>query len=103
MSHCWCPPRNTKIMHTLKYVILFLVFASPMTFKLVRSVLGPAIASGEGLSRPAGLLLHAALFGLVIYILMSTKCGKGCTKNTGSNAAAPASSQDNIQGASLMN
>ena len=34
---------------------------------------------------------------------MSTKCGKGCKKNTGSNAAAPASSQDNIQGASLMN
>jgi hypothetical protein len=74
-------------MHTLKFVILFLVFSSPMTYKLVRKVFGPVISTFEGMPHPAGMALHALLFGVVIYIMMSMKCGKSCKSKSvsGSN------------------
>ena len=78
MTHCWCPSKGEKFMHTLKFVILFLVFSSPMTYKLVRKVFGPIVSTLEGLPHPTGMALHATLFGVAIYLMMSMKCGKGC-------------------------
>jgi hypothetical protein len=71
----------SKLMYTIKYVILFLIFSSPMTYKVTRSIFGGFIANQYGLSSTSGLLIHAALFGAVIYFLM----GKG--KDT--KSAAP--------------
>jgi hypothetical protein len=41
-----------------------------MTYKLIRKVLGPVIASVEGFPHPTGIALHAILFGLTIFLLM---------------------------------
>lgn len=51
-------------------LILFMVFASPATFKAVRGVAGGWVASAEGEAKFAGLLLHAVLFVWVVGFLM---------------------------------
>jgi hypothetical protein len=67
---CPCLSNQKKIVASIKAVILFLIFASPMTFKLVQGILGKWVASTYGVPTPAGLILHAVLFGLVTYALM---------------------------------
>ena len=67
---CPCLSKNKKIVASIKAVILFLIFASPMTFKLVQCILGKWVANQYGLPSGPGLLLHALLFGLVTYALM---------------------------------
>ena len=51
-------------------LILFMIFASPATFKAVRGVAGSWVASAEGEAKFAGLLLHAVLFVWVVGFLM---------------------------------
>ncbi len=51
-------------------LILFMVFASPATFKAVRGIAGGWVASAEGEAKFAGLLLHAVLFVWVVGFLM---------------------------------
>lgn len=69
-STCACTSDKKKLFITLQAVILFIVFSSPMTYKIMRSVLGPVISTFEGLPHPTGILLHATLFGIVTYLLM---------------------------------
>ena len=60
-------------MSTSAYLIplvLFMIFASPATFKAVRGVAGGWVASAEGEAKFAGLLLHAVLFVWVVGFLM---------------------------------
>jgi hypothetical protein len=60
-------------MSTSSYLIplvLFMIFASPATFKAVRGVAGSWVASAEGEAKFAGLLLHAVLFVWVVGFLM---------------------------------
>lgn len=104
MTHCWCPSPKVKLMHTIKFVILFLIFSSPMTYKIIRKVFGPLIATVEGLPHPTGMALHATLFGLALYFLMGMHCGKGCMKGGKESASGKkkgASYQDSIMGANL--
>jgi len=49
---------------------LFVVFASPMTFKAVRGVAGGWVASAEGQAKFLGLLLHAVIFTFAVRFLM---------------------------------
>jgi hypothetical protein len=51
-------------------LILFMIFASPATFKAVRGVAGGWVASAEGEAKFAGLLLHGMLFVAVVGFLM---------------------------------
>ena len=51
-------------------LILFMIFASPATFKAVRGIAGGWVASAEGEAKFAGLLLHAVLFVWVVGFLM---------------------------------
>jgi hypothetical protein len=67
---CPCLSPQKKLAATIQSVILFLIFASPMTFKIVQGILGKWVASQYGVPTGPGLLLHAALFGLVVYMLM---------------------------------
>jgi hypothetical protein len=67
---CPCLSNQKKIVASIKAVILFLIFASPMTFKLVQSIFGKFIANQYGLPTGPGLIVHAILFGLVTYALM---------------------------------
>jgi len=83
-----------KLFITIQAVILFLVFSSPMTYKVMRKVLGPMIATFEGLPHPTGILLHALLFGIVTYLLM----GAGSSY---SKKAVGGSSMNNIMGLNL--
>ena len=50
----------------IKYLVLFLILASPLVFRGVRKVLGTWVASAEGLPTFAGLLLHAIIFSLIV-------------------------------------
>jgi hypothetical protein len=66
-------------MHLQKTIIPFITFlivANPATFKLVRGVAGSWVASAEGLPTTAGLFLHAFVFVMVCYLLMSLVYGR---------------------------
>lgn len=74
---------SRKTTAALTAALLFFVISSPMTYKLVDSIVGGivrAIAPGAawyfkvaegGCPTNYGLALHAAVFGLVTYYLMS--------------------------------
>jgi hypothetical protein len=47
----------------------FVVLASPQAFELTRKIGGGWIASGEGVPKLGGLLLHALVFILVTHFL----------------------------------
>jgi hypothetical protein len=49
---------------------LFMVFASPETFKAVRGVAGDWVASSYGVATLGGLFLHALIFVTVVGYLM---------------------------------
>lgn len=51
-------------------LVLFIAFASPMTFKSVRGVLGGWVASPEGQAKFLGLLVHGILFVITVGYLM---------------------------------
>jgi hypothetical protein len=70
------------------YVIPFLAYvivANPAVYKVVRGILGNWVASAEGLATFPGLLLHAAVFVLLVGFLMRIfpKTEKYCTRKTG--------------------
>ena len=99
MATCNCPvSTQKKIIITIKAVILFLIFSSPMTYKLMRKILGPLIATFEGLPHPTGILLHATLFGIVTYLLMGSSYSK---KAAGGVYDAGSSAMNSIMGLNL--
>ena len=55
---------------------LFAVIASPMTYRLTRDVFGGWVASPSGCASQSGVLLHAAVFAGVLYLLWKLKMGK---------------------------
>lgn len=59
-----------ELLYSAQAALLFVVFSSPMTYKLIRKVLGPVISNVEGLPHPTGIALHAILFGLTVFLLM---------------------------------
>lgn len=62
-------------------LILFMIFASPATFKAVRGVAGGWVASADGEAKFAGLLLHAVLFVWVVGFLMRRVSFYGAPKS----------------------
>ena len=65
----------------IKYLVLFLILASPLVFRGVRKVLGTWVASAEGLPTFAGLLLHAIIFSLIVRSrIVSGYYGQGAFK-----------------------
>ena len=60
------------IMDPVKKVIPFATFvaiASPQAFELTRTLLGGWVASGEGVPKLGGLLLHALVFVILTHFL----------------------------------
>lgn len=60
-------------MSLSNYIIplaLFVLFAHPATFKVVRGVAGNWVASADGAGSLAGLILHGLLFVLLVGFLM---------------------------------
>jgi hypothetical protein len=65
--------------------LTFFIVANPETFRLVRRVLGPTIATPTGCPSTLGLLVHTAVFILIVWGMMNlqnkkkpTKTGCGC-------------------------
>lgn len=69
-----CPKRvsNPQVRASLMAALLFFIVASPRLFALMQQVLGGLvrIAAPGGSPTLAGLLVHAAVYGLVVYALM---------------------------------
>jgi len=51
-------------------VALYALVASPVTYQATRSVLGSWVATGDGLARTGGLILHAIVFVLLAMLVM---------------------------------
>jgi len=51
-------------------LIAFFIFANPVTFKLVASILGNWVANSYGLPTQAGVLVHSLVFIFVVGMLM---------------------------------
>jgi uncharacterized membrane protein len=62
--------------HMLMLFIVFFIVANPMTFKIVRSILGSWVASADGLPTTAGLLLHALVYILVVHFAYRLVMGR---------------------------
>ena len=72
-ENCGHDPSNMdKWRWTLYTTILFLILVNPMTYKFVHKILGSfvKIADGNGCPTTSGMLIHAAVFTLLLRILM---------------------------------
>lgn len=66
---------STKVKASVMSALLFIVIASPELFGLMQSLLGglARVATPGGVPTAFGLLLHGAVFGLVVYAMMQRK------------------------------
>jgi hypothetical protein len=65
---------EVKIYATIQSIIVFLIISLPFTYKLTNGLLGGIIgklADSTGCPTTLGLFIHAIVFGLIIYGLMS--------------------------------
>ena len=79
---CGCPMcpshQGMKLRASLMAAALFAVVASPQLFGVVQNLLGGLVrVTSGGVPTLPGLLLHAAVYGLIVYLLMHRKqrCG----------------------------
>jgi hypothetical protein len=86
---CGCngEKQQEKFMISVISGLTFFIVANPETFRLVRRVLGPRIATPTGCPSTMGLLVHTLVFILVVWGMMNikkegttTKKGCGCGK-----------------------
>ena len=59
-----------KIRATIQSVIIFIIVSLPFTYKLTNRLLGGKLADASGCPTTLGLIVHALVFGLIIYCLM---------------------------------
>lgn len=64
-----------KVKASLMAALLFIVIASPELFGIMQSLLGSLVrvATPSGVPTAFGLVLHAAVYGLITYGLMHRK------------------------------
>ena len=72
---CGCDGRKQqeKFITSLISGLTFFIIANPETFRLVRRVFGPRIATPNGCPSTVGLLLHSVVFILVVWGMMNVK------------------------------
>ena len=72
---CGCNGRKQqeKFITSLISGLTFFIIANPETFRLVRLVLGPRIATPTGCPSTAGLIVHATVFTLIVWAMMNVK------------------------------
>ncbi len=67
---------STKIVATIQSIIVFLLVSSPFTYKITNRLLGGILgklADPSGCPTPLGIFVHAIVFGLIVYGLMTIK------------------------------
>ena len=72
---CGCngQKQQEKFITSLISGLTFFIIANPETFRLVRRVLGPGIATPTGCPSTVGLLVHSIVFILVVWGMMNVK------------------------------
>jgi len=72
---CGCNGRKQqeKFITSLISALTFFIIANPETFRLVRRVLGPRIATPTGCPSTIGLLVHSIVFMLIVWGMMNVK------------------------------
>jgi len=72
---CGCngQKQQEKFITSLISGLTFFIIANPETFRLVRRVLGPGIATPTGCPSTVGLLVHSLVFILVVWAMMNVK------------------------------
>jgi|TARA_Y100000389_G_scaffold61689_1_gene57747 hypothetical protein len=82
---CGCngEKQQEKFMISVISGLTFFIVANPETFRLVRRVLGPRIATPTGCPSTMGLLVHTLVFILVVWGMMNIKKEGTTTKNGG--------------------
>jgi hypothetical protein len=59
-----------KLLISFLSALVFLIVAHPQTFLLMRRTVGDWVASDAGCPTRSGLVLHAAVFMLITYLMM---------------------------------
>lgn len=64
---------DAKIRYSIHAALLFLIVSSPFLYRLVQSILGRVItvADHSGCPTHSGLLIHSAVFGVLVYLSMT--------------------------------
>ena len=72
---CGCDgqKQQEKFITSLISGLTFFVIANPETFRLVRRVLGPGIATPNGCPSTMGLVVHSVVFILVVWAMMNVR------------------------------
>jgi len=93
---CPCLSNDKKLYISFQTALIAFVFFNPLLFKAVASVLGKWVAGADGAPTMLGLLLHAVLFGLVLYLLMRPTSPKKAAEE------ASRSQRQNVPGLPLL-
>ena len=67
---CACISNDKKMYISVQTALIAFVLYNPVTFQIVRSIVGGWVSSAEGCPKTLGLILHTALFGVILYFLM---------------------------------
>ncbi len=65
--------QSVKLSATIQSIIIFIIVSLPFTYKLTNRLLGEIVgrlADSSGCPTTMGLIIHAVVFGLIIYALM---------------------------------
>jgi hypothetical protein len=82
---CGCNGKKQEEKFIISVIsgLTFFIVANPETFRLVRRVLGPAIATPTGCPSTLGLLVHTVVFILIVWGMMNIKKEAPRVKNGG--------------------
>uniref|UniRef100_A0AB38ZM33 Uncharacterized protein n=1 Tax=Mantoniella tinhauana virus 1 TaxID=3111543 RepID=A0AB38ZM33_9VIRU len=89
---CGCKGKKQENKFIISVIsgLTFFIVANPETFRLVRRVLGPRIATPTGCPSTLGLVVHGIVFTLIVWGMMNikkegvVKNGCGCNGKKGS-------------------
>ena len=88
---CGCNGKKQEEKFIISIIsgLTFFIIANPETFRLVRRLLGPRIATPTGCPSTMGLLVHTLVFILVVWGMMNIKKESGVknAKGCGCNGA----------------
>jgi hypothetical protein len=88
--------QQEKFVTSLISGLTFFIIANPETFRLVRRVLGPRIATPNGCPSTMGLLVHSLVFILVVWGMMNVKKELPKIKKMGPSAGCSGCAKNDV-------
>ena len=72
---CGCKGQKQQEKFTISVIsgLTFFVIANPETYRVVRRLIGPGIATPNGCPSTLGLIVHSVVFILVVWAMMNVK------------------------------